>query len=160
MAWSIVEYDSLHILYTDLNNDQYVIRKAATAANEIYTGSDDVALVVDSVASVYKTVPRDMYRAMPPLIPGLWSATLRYTEASTPIATSGSDLVNKIYELLRSADVKVELNGTFVGEQSAINFIEGENIYITAAADTVNDRVDVTFSAEDAFPKILMLMGG
>lgn len=164
MAWSIVEYDSLHILYTDLNNDQYVIRKASTTAKELYVDSDDVSLIVDTHLTVFRPLPyygifRGTRTGPTQLLPAPWSATLRYSDAITPTSTSGADLVNKIYLLLRSANTKVEVNGTYIGQQSTVNFTEGDSVFISATADTVNDKINVVISSDET-PKMLMLMGG
>ena len=41
----------------------------------------------------------------------------------------------------------IQKNGTFVGTQPIINFIEGTNITITAVNDVANNRVNLTFTA-------------
>lgn len=164
MAWSIVEFDSLHILYTDPQNTQYLIRKSSASAREI-EGSSNVSLIVDTHVYVWNIIthtirqysywPQNALRQIS--VP--WSDTLKYTEAITPIATSANDLIQKIYELLRAANVKVEVNGTYIGQQSTVNFTEGDSVFISATADTVNDKINVVISSDET-PKMLMLMGG
>lgn len=62
---------------------------------------------------------------------------------------------------------QVSLNsGTALEPLGILNFIEGSNITITTAYNSVNNSTDVTIGTsgsvvtDDPFPKILMLMGG
>lgn len=54
---------------------------------------------------------------------------------------NGADSIREI------GAVTVEKNGTAVGTRRNINFIEGTNITLTIADDSVNDEVDVTITA-------------
>jgi hypothetical protein len=54
---------------------------------------------------------------------------------------NGTDSIREI------GAVTVEKNGTAVGTRRNINFIEGTNITLTVADDSVNDEVDITITA-------------
>lgn len=173
MAWSITGYNSLFLLYTDANYRSYLIRKSSVEFKINPQSVNTVEMVVEKDMYYWNTVYTRQsdyisltsynvltYGYVYPLV-----TPLLYYEGTSPVSISAEDLLNKLNALLLSADVKVEKNGSFIGEQQTINFIEGTNISITATDDSINGRVDVAIastggSTEDPFPKILMLMGG
>jgi hypothetical protein len=174
MAWSITNYDTLHILYTDIYGDSRIIRKSHTQFYVLYQGEDAVEM---SVTSGHRFANHNVWQnqAVPmtyglaaSYMPNSWTNTLYYYDAITPIATSPQDLVIQLYLLLQiDSDVVIQKNGLPVGQRTTLNFIEGANMTITAADDPINTRIDLTFASaggggggDDPFPKILMMMGG
>ena len=172
MGWSITSYDSLRLLYIDVDGRSYIFRKSLTKFKilgpdvsfvEMYV-FDDVYGWNPLSAGAYDPVSLNV-RSIGNVVP--FTQTLYYRDADYPIAVDLQDLLDQLNGLLLSADVKVEKNGVFVGEEQTINFIEGANVTITAVDNPANSRVDVTIAAaggggpsDDPFPKILMLMGG
>jgi hypothetical protein len=154
MAWSITNYDTLHILYTDIYGNPHIIRKDFTQFYILYQGEDAIEMCV---TSGYKHLNHNTWlnQAIPPqygLTAGYttntYTQTLYYTEASTPVATSAQDMLNQLYALLQvDSDLVVEKNGTLVGQRPKLNFIEGANVTITALDNPVNTRIDVTINS-------------
>jgi hypothetical protein len=174
MSWSITNFDTLHILYIDPQGDARIVRKGHTQFYVLYQGEDAVEMCV---TSGHRFLNHNMwqnqaipvpYGLMTPSMPNLWTQTLYYYDAITPIATSAQDLVIQLYLLLQiDSDVVIQKNGLPVGQRTTLNFIEGANMTITAADDPINTRIDLTFASaggggggDDPFPKILMMMGG
>lgn len=178
MGWSITEYDSLRLLYVEPNGYPHVFRKSLTRFEHRVPSESFIVMTVHDDFYAKNSLPFNgpisgggsPYTSYNVGFSGTvlpYTQTLYLAEADNPIVSSVQDLLDQLNALLLSADVKVEKNGVFVGEQPSINFIEGPNITITALDDLINKRVDVTIEStggggptDDPFPKILMLMGG
>lgn len=63
-------------------------------------------------------------------------------------------LYNYLFNILT-----VKEDGTVIGTQPTLNFIEGDSVEIDIVNDTVNQELDITISSDET-PKMLMLMGG
>jgi len=171
MGWSLTNYDSLRLLYTDIKGDSFLIRKSLTTFRILWEQANfvemfvkaDVFLWSKSGAPLYPTTSKS-FQQMPLSFTYPWTQSLHYDDADNPITNNAVDLIGVLNDLLLSSDLKVQKNGVFVGERQSLNFIEGANVSITGFDDSVNDRVDITIAAtgsgDDPFPKILMLMGG
>ena len=72
----------------------------------------------------------------------------KWQDCTYPVASSRDDLIEKLRAMLKTgSDVKVQKNGTDVGQESILNFIEGSNITITTVDDPTNNKVDITIDA-------------
>lgn len=58
-------------------------------------------------------------------------------------------LIDAIQTGLQNASMLIRKEGTDIGTEPAINFLEGANIAIIANDDTVNEEVEVTISVDD-----------
>ena len=78
----------------------------------------------------------------------VYSYCLEWSECTNPVASSRQDLIDKLNALLSTSSIiTIDKNGTLVGAEPAINFIEGSNITITAVDDPTNNKVDITIDA-------------
>ena len=150
MNWSIVKIDTLYVTIL-MGELEYVVHKSDVTIDSYDTETVLVTIELFKYAK-FQVSPVATY-------PICYAAN--YRDCVSPTAATRDDLVIALNALLVEG-VKVAKNGTLVGEESEINFIEGADITITAVDDPVNNKVDVTISGtgEDPFPKILMLMGG
>ena len=154
MNWSIVKLDTLYVTIL-MGELEYILHKSNVTIDPYDIETVLVTIELFKYAK-FQVSPVDKY----PIC-----YAVNYRNCVSPTAATRDDLIIALNTLLVEG-VKVAKNGTLVGEQPEINFIEGANITITAINDTVNDKVDVTIAAagggsgDDPFPKILMLMGG
>lgn len=73
-------------------------------------------------------------------------------------STNCNDTFTVIYNYLFNI-LTVKENGTVIGTQPTLNFIEGDSVEIDIVNDTVNQELDITISSDET-PRMLMLMGG
>lgn len=154
MTWSIVKTDALRVTIR-IGDLEYIAYKSKVRIDPYDTETILVTIELLKYAK-FQVSPVNIY----PIC-----YAMNYRECVSPTDITRDGLIIKINNLL-TGDFKVAKNGTFVGEQPEINFIEGANVTITAVDDSTNNKVDVTIasagggSGDDPFPKILMLMGG
>ena len=78
----------------------------------------------------------------------LYTYCFYWYECTYPIAATREELVDKLNLLFTTNSlVEVSKNGTSVGYEPTLNFIEGSNITITTADDPTNSKVDITIDA-------------
>lgn len=154
MNWSIVKLDTLYVTIL-MGELEYILHKSNVTIDPYDT--ETVLVTIELFKYVkFQVSPVDKY----PIC-----YAVNYRNCVSPTAATRDDLIIALNTILVEG-VKVAKNGTLVGEQLEINFIEGANVTITAVNDNVNNKVDVTIGTsgsvvtDDPFPKILMLMGG
>jgi hypothetical protein len=166
MGWSLVNHDSLNLRYTDVLGESYIIRKSVTKFRILYDTADFVEMFVVGEIYYWNPLPggypadRTQFNVKAANINKPWTQSLFYYEGDDPQAPDVQTLLNLFNELLLSADVKVEKNGVFVGEEEAINFIEGANITITAVDDPANNRVNLTIASAGGAGGVTTFSGG
>jgi len=136
-AWSITESDVLTITVT-CGDFIRVVRKT----DMYYEPYDDnLVLVTFNVYEYNKFLPTPT--SVKPLC-----FMYDWRECTYPIATDRDNLIVLLKKMLENgSDVKVQKNGTDVGQEPTLNFIEGTNITITAVDDPINNKVDITIDA-------------
>jgi hypothetical protein len=136
-SWSITESDVLTVtlIYGDL---EYIIRKS----DMYYEPYDQDTILVTFRKFTYKKF------AVTPIDVVPICYMLDWEECTSPIAASRADLLVLLEAMLQSSsDIKVQKNGTDIGQEPTLNFIEGSNITITAVDDPTNNKVDITIDA-------------
>jgi hypothetical protein len=136
-AWSITESDVLTI--TVICGDFIRVVRKTDMYYEPY--DDNLVLVTFNVYEYNKFLPTPI--AVKPLC-----FMYDWRECTYPIATDRDNLIVLLKKMLENgSDVKVQKNGTDVGQEPTLNFIEGTNITITAVDDPTNNKVDITIDA-------------
>lgn len=135
MTWSIVKTDTLYVTIL-IGELKYVVHKS------------DVTIDPYDTETILVTIELFKYAKfqVSPVVKYPICYAVNYRNCVSPTATTRDELIDKINSLLAEG-VKVAKNGTLVGDEPEINFIEGTNITITAVDDPTNNKVDVTISA-------------
>lgn len=77
--------------------------------------------------------------------------TLNFGTGLAASDDSGNNRTNvNIEDNTSTQKVAVEKNDSLVGTRSTINFIEGTNVTITVADDSINDEIDITINSNEA----------
>jgi hypothetical protein len=148
MNWSIVKLDTLYVTIL-IGELEYIVHKSDVTIDPYDTETVLVTIELFKYAK-FQVSPVDKY----PIC-----YAVNYRECVSPIAATRDDLVIALNEILVEG-IKVAKNGTLVGEESKINFIEGTNITITAVDDPANNKVDVTINASGGGGGVTTFSGG
>lgn len=135
--WSIIESDVLTIIlkYGDL---QYAIRKS----DIYYESYESYGILVTFNKFVYNKFVVNPAGTKPTCYMFDWK------DCVFPVATDRDNLLEQLITMLQNgSDTKVQKNGTYVGQEPTLNFIEGSNITITAIDDPTNNKIDITIDA-------------
>lgn len=136
-AWSITESDVLTLTLTS-GDLVYTIRKS----DMYYEAYDKNIILVTFNSFSYNKFVNNPLGMAPTCFMHDWR------ECTYPTGISRDEVLEKLVEMLQTgSDTKVQKNGTDVGQEPILNFIEGSNITITAVDDPTNNKVDITIDA-------------
>jgi hypothetical protein len=137
MAWSVT------------NVDVRTVRYVSGETNEVlYKDNSKVTSFYDDIVCVEFSSDFNQNRDWANREFRIYSYCGPWFECTNPVATSRQDLIDKLNALLASnSTIAIAKNGTTVGAEPTINFIEGSNITLTVADNTVTDSIDVTIAA-------------
>jgi hypothetical protein len=136
-AWSITESDVLTLTLSS-GDLVYTIRKS----DMYYEAYDKNIILVTFNSFSYNKFVNNPLGMAPTCFMHDWR------ECTYPTGISRDEVLEKLVEMLQTgSDTKVQKNGTDVGQEPTLNFIEGTNITITAVDDPTNNKVDITIDA-------------
>ena len=137
MAWSVTNVDVRTVRYVSGETNE-VLYKDNTKVTSFY--DDIVCVEFSSDFNQNRDWANREFR--------IYSYCGPWFECTNPVATSRQDLIDKLNALLASnSTIAIAKNGTTVGAEPRINFIEGSNITLTVADNTVTDSIDVTINS-------------
>lgn len=137
MAWSVT------------NVDVRTVRYVSGETNEIlYKDNSKVTSFYDDIVCVEFSSDYNQNRDWANREFRIYSYCGPWYECTNPVATSRQDLIDKLNALLASnSTIAIAKNGTTVGAEPTINFIEGSNITLTVTDNALTDSIDVTIDA-------------
>jgi len=137
MAWSVT------------NVDVRTVRYVSGETNEVlYKDNTKVTSFYDDIVCVEFSFDFNQNRDWANREFRIYSYCGPWFECTNPVATSRQDLIDKLNALFASnSTIAIAKNGTTVGAEPRINFIEGSNITLTAVDNLTTNSFDVTIDA-------------
>jgi len=137
MAWSVT------------NVDVRTVRYVSGETNEIlYKDNSKVTSFYDDIVCIEFSSDYNQNRDWANREFRIYSYCGPWYECTNPVATSRQDLIDKLNALLASnSTIAIAKNGTTVGAEPTINFIEGSNITLTVTDNALTDSIDVTINS-------------
>jgi len=137
MAWSVTNEDVRTVRYTSGETSE-VLYKDSTKITSFY--EDVVCVEFSSDYNQNRDWANREFR--------IYSYCGPWFECTNPVATSRQDLIEKLNALLATnSTITIAKNGTVVGAEPTVNFIEGSNVTLTVVDNPLTDSIDVTIDA-------------